>query len=442
MKISHITLCVVLIAASFACKTSRHRSDATTPGPSTVPKDSAAGNRTVETKKAVVPLDLPTFVVTSDGESVIAIDPQDRRDFEDQVAERNASLARNGITPQNPPEDTGSGTDTDVSEADLTQKPIDPTQASDHVIETMGIVLGSFAAGGAAVGGVFYVRAAMNHVGGPVSYFLKPFSKPYFYINLYLSEKKILKGGKPAYNVIIEDYGKPIELDGRTFHIVESSPLHGRSDLTGRKAYLGVLPTESVVSGEIADFQRANTGKPAKGKKAWTQVVVPNWDQVRAVSMVEHFETKEMSRRVEYSHVPTPDNDPVSLGKLREAASFQAEAVLAGKDVYVHCKSGVGRSAEAIAVHLMDTYGMTAEEAGKYVRQRRPIVRVGEPHVHQRAIQNYELFRLNMDKVKSDDIERKYKKYKIDDRRLHEINEARRNAGKRPLPDVKFRFRK
>src|SRR5262249_8731729 len=60
--------------------------------------------------------------------------------------------------------------------------------------------------------------------------------------------------------------------------------------------------------------------------------------------------------------------------QLREAVSWMREQVHAGRRVYVHCRAGIGRSATVVAAFLMEEYGLTADEAWRRVRSRRPIV--------------------------------------------------------------------
>jgi protein-tyrosine phosphatase len=75
-----------------------------------------------------------------------------------------------------------------------------------------------------------------------------------------------------------------------------------------------------------------------------------------------------------YLHLPTTDDEPPTLGQLREGVAFIAEEIARGGSVYVHCGAGVGRAPTMVAAYLVST-GLTPDEAWARIRAVRPFVR-------------------------------------------------------------------
>ncbi len=401
-------LAIVLIGLFFSCKTAKTNStqSASTDGGASASvlnqEAGASGTETSTIPNAPGMADSP-FILTGDGESIVAVDPQAKAAFEAEMAASSTATA------------------TDTSTASHSSS-FDPSQLADQVVENIGIVLAAFAGGGLTVGSIVYVKNALSHEGGLVAYFLKPFSRPYFEWNYRANERAILAGTKPAYNSIV-DFSTGVTVNGKNKTLLPSSPLINANEILERTIYLGVLPTDSVVSGKINDYL---TTKSAESKGS----PPIDWKSIETVSVVEDFEAKKISSNLTINQVASPDNDPVSIGRLEMAARYQEDILLRGSDVYVHCKSGVGRSAEAVAVFLIRNYGLTATEAGAYVKSIRSTVRVGEPHVHQRAIEDYELFHTD---IIGGELQNKMKEYNINKTRWNKINDARMTAGKDPL---------
>ncbi len=79
-----------------------------------------------------------------------------------------------------------------------------------------------------------------------------------------------------------------------------------------------------------------------------------------------------------YLWLPTPDDQEPTMEHLARGAAFIAEQIEAGRGVYVHCASGVGRAPTMAAAYLVTT-GMGAEEAWALVRAGRPFIRPTPP---------------------------------------------------------------
>jgi predicted protein tyrosine phosphatase len=75
-----------------------------------------------------------------------------------------------------------------------------------------------------------------------------------------------------------------------------------------------------------------------------------------------------------YLYLPTVDDSAPTLEHLRQGATFIAEEIGRGGQVYVHCGSGVGRAATMAAAYLIST-GLTIEQAWAKIRAARPFIR-------------------------------------------------------------------
>ncbi|MEM7175069.1 MAG: dual specificity protein phosphatase family protein, partial [Chlamydiota bacterium] len=97
----------------------------------------------------------------------------------------------------------------------------------------------------------------------------------------------------------------------------------------------------------------------------------------------ELFETKEMwnskpvtekdweSKGIDYNLTVTNDHQLVSHDNLESIGKSIKETLLSGKNVYVHCRAGRGRSAMGVAAALI-MMGATAEEAANIIKESRP----------------------------------------------------------------------
>ncbi len=83
-----------------------------------------------------------------------------------------------------------------------------------------------------------------------------------------------------------------------------------------------------------------------------------------------------------YLWLPTTDDDPPSLEDLHRGVEFIREQIAAGRGVYIHCASGVGRAPTLAAAYLIST-GMSQAEAWEAIMAARPFVRPTPPQVRQ-----------------------------------------------------------
>jgi protein tyrosine phosphatase (PTP) superfamily phosphohydrolase (DUF442 family) len=75
-----------------------------------------------------------------------------------------------------------------------------------------------------------------------------------------------------------------------------------------------------------------------------------------------------------YLYLPTIDDTPPTVEDLCAGIRMIREEVSHGGQVYVHCMLGVGRSATLAAAYLVGE-GMSASEAWRAIRRRRPFIR-------------------------------------------------------------------
>lgn len=76
---------------------------------------------------------------------------------------------------------------------------------------------------------------------------------------------------------------------------------------------------------------------------------------------------------VQHLYLPTVDHTEPSLDQLDQAVSFIALHRAQGREVYVHCKGGHGRSAAVGFAWLLFHRGMTPAEAQAHINQRRKV---------------------------------------------------------------------
>ena len=81
-----------------------------------------------------------------------------------------------------------------------------------------------------------------------------------------------------------------------------------------------------------------------------------------------------------YLYLPTVDDRAPTAEHLRLGASFIADELEQGGQVYVHCGSGIGRAATMAAAYLVTT-GLSPEEAWAKIREARPFIRPTPPQI-------------------------------------------------------------
>ena len=93
-----------------------------------------------------------------------------------------------------------------------------------------------------------------------------------------------------------------------------------------------------------------------------------------------------------WAHIRSPDYRPVPGGLIDQGADFIHSQIKQGNHVYVHCKSGKGRSATMVAAYLIKYRKFSAEEAIQLVYSQRKHVSIAKTGIfggHNRAIKKY-----------------------------------------------------
>jgi len=74
--------------------------------------------------------------------------------------------------------------------------------------------------------------------------------------------------------------------------------------------------------------------------------------------------------KIDWLHLPTPDNHPLSIKQLMEGTTWVNERTKKGERVLIHCEYGVGRSV-LLTCAVLITQGMDASTALDLVKQQR-----------------------------------------------------------------------
>lgn len=97
---------------------------------------------------------------------------------------------------------------------------------------------------------------------------------------------------------------------------------------------------------------------------------------------VEHDDVSSGVALTNHLHLPTIDDDAISLEHIQQGIDFVRDAVSAGGKVYIHCAGGVGRAPTMAAAYLIST-GKTVDEAFEIILRARPFIRPMAPQIQQ-----------------------------------------------------------
>ncbi len=83
-----------------------------------------------------------------------------------------------------------------------------------------------------------------------------------------------------------------------------------------------------------------------------------------------------------YCYLPVVDGQAPSLEQLYQGIAFIQQCIAAGRKVYIHCHSGVGRAPTMVAAYLI-SQGDTLEQAFRRIRQVRPFIEIKSAQLDQ-----------------------------------------------------------
>ncbi len=160
-----------------------------------------------------------------------------------------------------------------------------------------------------------------------------------------------------------------------------------------RLAEQGIRPTLQWVQDKL--YRRFHGYSPPELSRVRPQLFVGGQHSRRGLEAMQAMgieavlnlreESDDAARKATLAHylwLPTTDDDPPTLCDLQQGATFIAEQIAAGRGVYIHCASGVGRAPTMAAAYLIST-GMSQMEAWDTIRQARPFIRPTPPQVEQ-----------------------------------------------------------
>ena len=197
---------------------------------------------------------------------------------------------------------------------------------------------------------------------------------------------------------------------------IKETELKAKDDKAHGKLFLGILPDEAILkdafdgnAGAILSLNEAleftTPVKDAKKKNfipfAREHNKLLTETQKEAMKSKGLDEIKPEPKKIdvgaladiEWKHIQTPDYKGVNLMLVDEGADWVAKQIKAGKNVYVHCKSGKGRSATVVAAYLMKYHGYTFKEVQAYIRGKRKWVSIHKWwQEHYWVLKNYEKF--------------------------------------------------
>jgi|GEM_PF-5536522 len=82
---------------------------------------------------------------------------------------------------------------------------------------------------------------------------------------------------------------------------------------------------------------------------------------------------------VNYKSYDQLDHSLVEFDILESAADYIHEQISSGKNIYVHCVAGKGRSSQCIAAYLIKYHGFSAQESVDFIKSKRSVITITSP---------------------------------------------------------------
>lgn len=151
-------------------------------------------------------------------------------------------------------------------------------------------------------------------------------------------------------------------LKGKNYDVILNKTKSG-----GGKLILGAMPNSLKAEGKKLQ---------EKEKVGAVLAIVEEWEQKPRGLSVPHTQEEWKQMGVAFKNIQAADHTILSNKQLKAAAAFIIEEMKQGKTVYVHCKAGNGRSAQAVLMALIHE-GMTKKQAAEAIKKQRKSSTIG-----------------------------------------------------------------
>lgn len=114
-------------------------------------------------------------------------------------------------------------------------------------------------------------------------------------------------------------------------------------------------------------------------QRGWEQL--KKWSITSVVNLRVEFDvhSKELASD-QYIYLPTVEDEASTQKQLQAGVDFIQKMIDQNNSVYVHCRSGLGRSAALVAAYLINT-GLTVNQAWMHIQKVRPFIRPKETQI-------------------------------------------------------------
>jgi protein-tyrosine phosphatase len=82
---------------------------------------------------------------------------------------------------------------------------------------------------------------------------------------------------------------------------------------------------------------------------------------------------------IQFTQIPVVNRETMSLDQLDKAVDIIAQTVQRKGKVYVHCNTGLERSAMVVIAYLIKYQKLSVEQAVKFVKRQRPSIDFDKP---------------------------------------------------------------
>jgi rhodanese-related sulfurtransferase len=136
--------------------------------------------------------------------------------------------------------------------------------------------------------------------------------------------------------------------------------------VTRAQIFLGALPNK--LTGDGKKLQKEKIGAVISLNEIW---------ETSPVGLSIPYSKKDWQEmKIQHEYVKALDHKLLSVEQLDAAADKINQHIQAGRNVYVHCRAGVGRSAQAVAAYLIKYEGKSVDDACDIIVSSRKVATV------------------------------------------------------------------